>query len=242
MNIQYKNVKAILFDSGRTLNVPRTGHWFITPRFYEIIDKGILTNNPVVLNNAMDKASDYINKILTVSTEEEEFLMFKEFYKIVLNELEYPFIDDNILNALAEDNVYNDDKFLFFDDVEPLLKELEKKYMLGVVSDTWPSLERVFINKGLKKYFSTFIMSSIYGTCKAEKTLFKIALDELNLEPNETLFVDDSESNLDAAKEFGLTPILIDRYDRKDIKSKYPIIRSLEELLKLQFVDDSKVS
>ena len=242
MNIQYKNVKAILFDSGRTLNVPRTGHWFITPRFYEIIDKGILTNNPVVLNNAMDKASDYINKILTVSTEEEEFLMFKEFYKILLNEIEYPFIDDNILNALAEDNVYNDEKFLFFDDVEPLLKELEKKYMLGVVSDTWPSLERVFINKGLKKYFSTFIMSSIYGTCKAEKTLFKIALDELNLEPNETLFVDDSESNLDAAKEFGLTPILIDRYDRKDLQSKYPIIRSLEELLKLQFVDDSKVS
>ena len=33
------NVKAILFDSGRTLNVPRTGHWFITPNFMKIIDK-----------------------------------------------------------------------------------------------------------------------------------------------------------------------------------------------------------
>lgn len=242
MNIKYENIKAILFDSGWTLNVPKTGHWFITPRFYEIINEGYLTNNPVVLNNAMEKASDYIKKILTVSTEKEEFLMFKEFYKIVLNEIEYPFIDDNILNALAEDNVYNDEKFLFFDDVEPLLKVLEKKFILGVVSDTWPSLERVFINKGLKKYFSTFIMSSIYGTCKAEKILFKIALDELNLQPKETLFVDDSESNLDAAKEFGLIPILIDRYDRKGLQSKYPIIRSLEELLKLQFLVDSKVS
>lgn len=33
------NVKAILFDSGRTLNVPRTGHWFITPDFIDIIGK-----------------------------------------------------------------------------------------------------------------------------------------------------------------------------------------------------------
>lgn len=35
------NVKAILFDSGRTLNVPRTGHWFITPNFMKIIDRKI---------------------------------------------------------------------------------------------------------------------------------------------------------------------------------------------------------
>ncbi|SUY46860.1 Uncharacterised protein [Clostridium putrefaciens] len=39
-----------------------------------------------------------------------------------------------------------------------------------------------------------------------------------------------SESNLDAAKEFGMAPILIDRYDIRDLKSKYPIIRSLNEL------------
>lgn len=107
---------------------------------------------------------------------------------------------------------------------------LKKKYLLGVVSDTWPSLERVFINKKLKQYFSTFIMSSIYGSYKAEKILFKIAIEELGIKPQEAIFVDDSESNLDAAKEFGMAPILIDRYDIRDLKSKYPIIRSLNEL------------
>ncbi|KOA19204.1 hypothetical protein CLHOM_23100 [Clostridium homopropionicum DSM 5847] len=32
------NVKGILFDSGRTLNVPRTGRWFIAANFKRIIE------------------------------------------------------------------------------------------------------------------------------------------------------------------------------------------------------------
>jgi putative hydrolase of the HAD superfamily len=179
----------------------------------------------------MQKACEYVNKILVVKTEEEEFQMFKEFYSIVLREIKYPEINDSIIDALAKDNVYNNDKFSFFEDVAPSLKVLKEKFILGVVSDTWPSLERVFINRGLKEYFSTFIMSSIHGSYKAEKILFNIALEELNIKPSEAIFVDDSESNLQAAEEFGMVPVLIDRYNIEDIKSKYPVIRNLEELI-----------
>ncbi|WP_029452916.1 HAD family hydrolase [Clostridium algidicarnis] len=223
-------IKAILFDSGRTLNVPRTGHWFITPNFCQIIGNAQISYTDKQLNEAMEKVCEHINKTLLVESEEHEFFMFKEFYEIVLKEINYPHINNEIIELLAKDNVYNDEKFLFFDDVEYSLRSLKKKYLLGVVSDTWPSLERVFINKKLKQYFSTFIMSSIYGSYKAEKTLFKIAIEELGIKPQEAIFVDDSESNLDAAKEFGMAPILIDRYDIRDLKSKYPIIRSLNEL------------
>lgn len=54
------NVKAILFDSGRTLNVPRTGHWFITPNFINIIEKEdfIYTNED--MDKAMRKACEHI--------------------------------------------------------------------------------------------------------------------------------------------------------------------------------------
>lgn len=225
-----KNIKAILFDSGRTLNIPRTGHWFITPNFYRIIDTSKVESKQDSFDSAMEKACNYINKIKFVKTEEEEFQMFKEFYRIVLEEAKYANIDEFTLNALAEDNVFNDDKFLFFDDVEISIKKLSEEYILGVVSDTWPSLERVFINKGLKEYFSTFIMSSIYGSNKSEKILFEKALEELKIEPYEAIFIDDNETNLIAADEFGMVPILIDRYERKDLKSKYPIIKSLEDL------------
>lgn len=225
------NVKAILFDSGRTLNVPRTGHWFITPNFIKIIERSDFTCTEENMEKAINKACEHISKILLVKTEEEEFLMFKDFYKIVLKEINYPNISDKIIESLAKDNVFNDDKFLFFEDIEESLKTLKNKYLLGVVSDTWPSLERVFINKGLRKYFSTFIMSSIYGSNKAQKILFKIAIEELGIKAQEAIFVDDSESNLDAAKEFGMIPILIDVYNSDDLNSKYPIIHSISELI-----------
>jgi len=224
------NIKAILFDSGRTLNVPRTGHWFITPNFFNIINDTSFQYTEDQLSEAMNKACDHINKMLLVKTEEDEFAMFKEFYEIVLKEIKYASINEEIINSLASDNVHNDHKFYFFDDVEPGLQRLKDKYILGVVSDTWPSLERVFINKSLRKYFSTFVMSSIYGSYKAEKVLFKIAIEEIGVKPEEVIFIDDSESNLVAAEDFGMIPILIDRYDRNDIESKYPIIKSLNDL------------
>ena len=229
--MEMNGIKAILFDSGRTLNIPSTGHWFITPNFKYIVTNLKFIYTEKQLDNAMTKACEHINKILLVESEEHEFSMFKEFYEIVLREIKYPSINNDIIELLARDNVYNDEKFLFFDDVEPSLMKLKGKYLLGVVSDTWPSLERVFINKNLKQYFSTSIMSSVYGSYKAEKTLFKIAIEELNIKPQEAIFVDDSESNLVAAEEFGMIPILIDRYDTQDLNSKYPIIRSLDELL-----------
>ena len=229
--MKINGIKAILFDSGRTLNIPSTGHWFITPNFRNIVRDSKFIYTETQLDNAMTKACEHINKILLVESEEHEFSMFKEFYEIVLSEIKYPSINNEIIELLARDNVYNDEKFLFFDDVEPSLMKLKEKYLLGVVSDTWPSLERVFINKNLKQYFSTFIISSVYGSYKAEKKLFKIAIEELDIKPQEAIFVDDSESNLVAAEEFGMIPILIDRYDTKDLNSRYPIIRSLNELL-----------
>ncbi|MEW8994293.1 HAD family hydrolase [Clostridium sp.] len=224
------NVKAILFDSGRTLNLPSTGYWFITPNFFNILNEPGFQFKDIELEQAMNKACDIIGKILLVKTEEDELNMFKEFYEIVLKEIEYPNINERIIDLLARDNVYNDEKFLFFDDVEPELQRLKKKYILGVVSDTWPSLERVFINKNLRKYFSTFVMSSIYGSYKAEKILFEIAIEEIGVKPEEVIFIDDSESNLVAAEEFGMIPVLIDRYNSEEIKSKYHVIKSLKDL------------
>lgn len=226
-----KNVKAILFDSGRTLNVPRTGHWFITPNFMKIIHREDFTFTDEDMDNAMSKACEHINKILLVKTEEEEYSMFKEFYEIVLKEINYPNINNRVIELLAKDNVYNDDKFLFFDDINESLNLLKDKYLLGVVSDTWPSLERVFINKDLRKYFSTFVMSSVHGSNKSEKILFKIAIEELGIKPEEAIFVDDNESNLEAAEEFGMIPILIDVYNSQELTRKYPIIHSISELI-----------
>ena len=74
-------------------------------------------------------------------------------------------------------------------------------------------------------------MSSVYASYKAEKILFKIAIEELGIKPEEAIFVDDSESNLEVAEEFGMIPILIDVYNSQELESKYPIIHSISELI-----------
>lgn len=230
MNNDFKNIKAILFDSGHTLNKPKTGHWFFTPNFFNIIDKKSFNPNKLRLAYAMHKANRYMHKNILIKTEMDEFLAFKEFYSILLRKCNYKKFDDTVIIALANDNVFNDDKFEFFNDVTPSLEKLKGKYQLGVVSDTWPSLDRVFINAGLKDYFETFVMSSVYGKYKAEGTLFKIALEELKIKPHEAIFIDDSESNLKAAETLGLVPIKINRYKEEPSK-KYYEISSLEDLL-----------
>lgn len=39
-----KNIKAVLFDSGKVLNYPVTNHWFITPDFWHFVDKNKFDN------------------------------------------------------------------------------------------------------------------------------------------------------------------------------------------------------
>ncbi|MFD3450342.1 HAD-IA family hydrolase [Microbacteriaceae bacterium 4G12] len=54
-----------------------------------------------------------------------------------------------------------------------------------------------------------------------------MAIEEVGINPEEVIFVDDSESNLEAAEEFGMIPILIDVYNSQELKSKYLIIHSI---------------
>jgi len=231
MKPEYKNVKAILFDSGHTLNKPKTGHWFIPPNFDRIVDSSKINFNSLLFKYAMRRATKHLSKNHNIPSEREEFLLFKEFYSILLKKSRYPNVDDKLISALSEDTVYNDNKFEFFEDVDEAIKNLSKKYTLGIVSGTWPSLERVFINRGLRQYFSTFVMSSIYGEFHSKRNLLAIALKELNIEPWEAIFIDDSEHNLIEAKKLGIIPIKINRYNCKKSKYNFNEITTLEELL-----------
>jgi putative hydrolase of the HAD superfamily len=127
------------------LNKPTSGNWFTN--FFKLVDTSKLNLESIEFKEAMHLACKFIMDNHLVKTEEEEFLQFREFYSILFTECKYPYITDNLIDALARDYVYNDQKFMFFDDVDSTIKELHKWFKLGIISDTWPSLERVFINK-----------------------------------------------------------------------------------------------
>ena len=166
-------IKNIIFDIGGVLAEPKSGHWFITTNFWNILNKNLIDEEKLKIS---------LKKYLYLQTQEpktekDEHEMFSNYYCNVLKDINYPNASLDIANKLADDCVYNDDKFIFFDDVYSILEELSKKYNLYIISNGWPSSFRVLKNKGIDKYFKGIIISSMYTTVK-EENLFDIFINK----------------------------------------------------------------
>ncbi|WP_238881869.1 HAD family hydrolase [Clostridium sp. YIM B02551] len=234
------NIKAILFDSGRVLNGPVTGSWSISPNFYKYINKKMF--NSLFLknkNNAMKKAWRYINSQTLIATEEQEYKHFINFFEILSSELPELELTKEKVELLAKDFVYNYDKYKFYDDVFEIIPDLSKYYKLAVISDAWPSLENVFRQANLRNYFSSFIISSKKGVTKPNELMYKYALEELGVKPEEAVFIDDNPKNCDGASKLGIKTVLLNRgkllllRNKVIIRSKHKVIRNLNDLVNL---------
>lgn len=229
---KYANTKAILFDSGRTLNYPKTGNWFLPPNAFQYIDREKYDKIPFIQKLFAKKlALRYLSKNQFVRTEAEEFGLFTAYYEYLAKKLPSLAADRSIIENLAKDTVYNDDKFVFYDDVRAVLSKLKKRYTLGILSDTWPSLSRAYKNFGIFDCFSCFVMSCDVGACKPDPRMYLKALAELPFSSTQILFVDDSLKNLRGAEKLGMLPVQICR--EKQRTGRYPHISNLYELLKL---------
>lgn len=234
--IDNNKVKAILFDSGRVLNMSITGHWFITPNFFTYIDKKIFNSIPASMKElAFNSAGEYISKQNLIIDEDEEYKYFLEYYKIFSNCLPQLKLTNDDIQLITMDYVYNYSKYKFFDDAVNLIPELSKSYKLAVVSDAWPSLENVFRKADLRDYFSSFVISSKKGITKPNKSMYKTALNELNVLPEESIFIDDSIKNCNGAMQMGIDSFVLSRNWRdyaynKMFNRNYKIIRSLKDI------------
>lgn len=158
--------------------------------------------------------------------------MFSIYYCNVLKDINYPNASLDIANKLADDCVYNDDKFIFFDDVNLILEEFSKKYNLYIISNGWPSSFRVLKNKGIDKYFKGIIISSMYTTVK-EENLFDIFINKYKeVTPSESLYIDDRNHILQKAKEYGFNLLLMDRYKKYE-KTQFEIVNNMNDILKI---------
>lgn len=218
-------IKNIIFDIGGVLADPKSGHWFITPNFWNIIDKKYIDDNEL-------KSS--LKKYLYLQTQEpktelEEYEMFSNYYYQVLKEINYPYITKDIANKIANDCVYNDEKFIFYEDVKENLEKLSQYYNLYIISNGWPSSFRVLKNKNIDNYFNDIFISSMYSTTK-EENLFDIFLESYkNVNPNESLYIDDRRHILEKANVYGFNLLLM---DRKGIytESKFKTINSMDNI------------
>ncbi|WP_334076642.1 HAD-IA family hydrolase [Paenibacillus sanfengchensis] len=234
-----KNIKAILFDSGRVLNEPVTGQWFMPPNFFAFVDpEKFRAIDDIALHRAYQTAQTYLSQQYWITTEEEEYAHFAEFYRLFADALPELGLTPDSIASITHDLVYNYKKYRFYSDVIEGLPELSKTYRLAVVSDAWPSLESVFKHAGLRDYFSSFVISSVIGVSKPHERMYLTALEELELSPEEAVFVDDNVRNCDGAARLGIAGIVLcrdlEQYRQTvSLNMEYPVVRDMNEVLEI---------
>ena len=119
-----------------------------------------------------------------------------------------------------------------YPDVEPTLSQLRTKGLkLGIVSNgVRKDLEHVLEKLRLKKFFDVIVCIDSCNSAKPDKGIFLYALNKLEVQPSEALFIGDSvETDYKGALQVGIKPFIIDREGK--IPNQYNKITNLTELL-----------
>ena len=100
--------------------------------------------------------------------------------------------------------------------------KLKNKYKVGLLTNIPRSLIERIIPEKLNIFDLVFISSDL-KLIKPSKEIFEVAIQKSGYQPNEILFIDDGEKNIEVAKSLGISVILY-----KDFPS---FISELQKLL-----------
>ena len=96
------------------------------------------------------------------------------------------------------------------------LRQLKQQYKIYMLSNTnsimWRSrIAEDFRQEGLERedYFDGIVTSFEAKSIKPDAKIFHTVVEKLGINPEETLFLDDSQKNLDAAAELGFKTLLV---------------------------------
>jgi len=80
----------------------------------------------------------------------------------------------------------------------------KKKYRFGIISNNTPFTQKLFEDNFNLNNFEVLIFSQEVHLVKPGKEIYQLAIKKTNIKPSEILFIDDKESNVNAAKELGI--------------------------------------
>lgn len=102
-----------------------------------------------------------------------------------------------------------------------IVDKLHRRYSVVILSNVGELREAVDRKLGLYEHFDSVLLSYALKMRKPNKNIFRYALRHVKAKPNETVFVDDKEKNLKAAKLLGMKVILYrnDKQLVRDLKT-----------------------
>ena len=106
-----------------------------------------------------------------------------------------------------------------------LIAELKKSgYRLFVLSNMSKEYINYLRKMPVYQYFEADVVSCDVGLIKPEREIYSLLLERFNLDPAQTMFIDDRKENVLAASELGITPF---HFDRKNPEQSCNQIREL---------------
>lgn len=182
--------KAVIFDFGGTLDTNGI-HWSVM--FLEIYKKLGLEFTTEQYNYAYVKADEDLKKI-SGSIEDYKTLLHKQ------AELHLKYIFSEKLSSVEIyelANRVNEDIMLVVDscltESKKILGILKKSgYILCIVSNFYGNLEKICDNIGFGNYMDILIDSEVVKIEKPNPGIFSLALQKLNVKPENTFVVGDS--------------------------------------------------
>lgn len=159
---------------------------------------------------------------------EDEKAFFRRYYQYLLIGEGVEEKTEERADLLFRELWCNNDRLLFPEIADVLDYFHKRGFLMGVISDTSPSLEYSLQQLGIAEYFSSFTASSLVGAGKPSPVIFNAALDSLGVTAEESIYVDDYPPEADGARALGFTSFLIDR--NAETRDKWTI-SSLRELI-----------
>ncbi len=195
----YKDIKAIYFDFGGTLDcngVP----W--KERFH-----------PIYLEMGIDVSKEKFDRAFydsddSILAEKPYDLPFRETIRLQVSRVFKGLNkDDKILANKIADKFW-ESSLTNLEENRKVLEPLKKKYFLGIISNFYGNLPFIIQEVGLEKLFDVVIDSIRVGYFKPDPHIFYEALKPAGLSPSQAIFVGDSiKRDMAGAKGVGMPHI-----------------------------------
>ena len=123
-------------------------------------------------------------------------------------------------------------RFVLFDDVLPTVQILKKRQLtIGLLSNIHRGINDICKELGLGPYLDVIVSSEEAGADKPDPAIFRFALERAGADPAETIHIGDQYlQDVVGARNAGIMPIFIDRFDVSPEITDCARIRSLTEV------------
>lgn len=229
-----KKIKAIFFDAGNTLVSPNPSFESVV---FEVLDKLKIGHKRKEIIQSLPHLDDiynhyYWNNLKFWQSPKDAAITWANVYSTWFESLGFKEESGYLGWELYKEFGFSY-RWRVFQDVIPTLQVLRNKgFKLGVISNWDHRLSDIFKKMDIEKYFNFIISSASTKTYKPGKEIFDIAINEVNCNPKDVLFVGDHWlADILGAKKAGLNPIFINRNNSFHLLD-CPEINSLDELFK----------